>query len=156
MPTTYHYFSGTAKWAHLTRPNKFGKHSINLYVDDATRKDIRALGTRLKANEDDEGFFYNFRRDPEKTFPDGTKVGAPEVVDKDGNPLTALIGNGSKVTVKVSVYDFKAGEDKETGEKWTAGRGTRLEAVRVDELIPYEASSNEDAPKGGDVIGVPF
>jgi hypothetical protein len=154
MATQYYYFSGTAKWAQLTRTNKFGKHSINLYVDDKTRKEIRGLGTRLNAKEDDDGFFFNFRRDPDRTFPDGSKLGPPTVVDKDGNPLTALVGNGSKVTVKIAVYDFPAGE--KDGEKWASGRGTRLEAVRVDELVPYEADTSDDAPKGGNVIGVPF
>jgi hypothetical protein len=152
MATQYHYFSGTAKWAHVSRPNKFGKHSINLYVDDATRKEIRALGARLNAKEDDDGFYYVFRRDPERTFPDGSKVGAPSVLDKDSQPMTALIGNGSKVTIKIAVYDFPAGE--KDGEKWVAGRGTRLEAVRVDDLVPYEEVSVEG--KDSDVIGVPF
>lgn len=156
MATTYHYFSGTAKWAKLKTTNKFGKHSIDLYVDDATRKEIRALGTRLNTKEDDDGFFYSFRRDPDRTFRDGSKVGPPTVVDKDGNPFDGLIGNGSKVTIKLAVYDFPAGEVN--GQKWVAGRGSRLEAVRVDELVEYKADSSDAAPQpsGNAVQGLPF
>ena len=50
----------------------------------------------------------------------------PEVFDKDNQPIDpTTVGNGSKATVKLSVYD--------TGY----GKGSRLEAVRVDELLVF-------------------
>jgi hypothetical protein len=42
--------------------------------------------------------------------------------------FTDAIGNGSTVTAKLSIYDSKF------------GKGTRLEAVRVDEHVPYEGN----------------
>lgn len=155
MATEYYYFSGIAKWAQLKTPNKFGKHSINLYIDSETRKAIRATGARINPKEDDEGFFVTFRRDPNRDFGDGP-IGAPKVVDSEGQPFNGLVGNGSKVTVKVVMYNFPAGE--KNGEKYAAGKGTRLEAVRIDELVEYTPESNSDSEGSvrNNLEGLPF
>lgn len=148
-----HYFSGTAKWAKLKNPDKFGKWSINLYVDADTRKAIRATGSKLTAKEDDDGFFYTFGR---KTRASWGEVNPPTVVLADGTPFDGLIGNGSKVTVKIEVYDFKAGVDAQ-GNAYAAGKGTRLVGVRVDELVVYQ-KPEETAPtaSAGAPEGLPF
>ena len=133
MATTYHKFTGKCAWAHILGLNKFKKNSIQFYPDDKTRKEIKALGTRLGIKEDDgeksglEGFYYTFTRDPEKSF------GKPlVVVDAEGKPWDSnkLIGNGSTVEAEISVYPFNHPE-------YGQGLGHRLMSVRILEYIPY-------------------
>lgn len=56
--------------------------------------------------------------------------GPPKVIDKDGVPVTQLLGNGSEVVIKVVVYDSKK------------GKGHRLEAVQVHKLVVWEGSGD--------------
>jgi hypothetical protein len=72
--------------------------------------------------------------------------GPPTVIDKDKNPVTALVGNGSKVTAKVAVYDTRM------------GKGHRLETVRVDELVEFVPEKKDAAavPAGTPTRKMPF
>lgn len=53
-------------------------------------------------------------------------------VERRGKPI--LIGNGSRVRVKIAVYDT------------IKGKGTRLEEVQVLDLIEYERSEKRELP----------
>lgn len=125
------YLSGEAKWARVFESQmdtKFGeKFHLNLKPDDASRIILKSSGSRVKAHEEEDGTWYKFSRDNKKEFKgELTVLGPPKVVDKDGTTsFDKMIGNGSKVTVKLDIYDSKY------------GKGTRLEAVRVDEHVPY-------------------
>lgn len=135
MSTQIIYVSGTAKWAKVYQDQldtKFGaERNIVVYPDEASLIALKSSGSRIEPKEDEEGVYYKFRRD-DKGVIKGEEVtfGPPKVIDIENKPFDKKIGNGSKVTVKLSVYDTKK------------GKGTRLEAVRVDEHVPYE--SNED------------
>lgn len=67
------------------------------------------------------------------TSPDATKQGKPitiTVVDKDGELTDELVGNGSKVDVKLL--------------GWRTDEGllnTRLQIVKVNELVPYSGGA---------------
>jgi hypothetical protein len=116
------YLSGIAKWAKIFKPDdKYHNYSVNLALDADSQKRFDQSGLRLRPKKDEQdGITYvRFRR--------GEEDGPPIVVDSKGDKSTNLIGNGSKVTVRVEVYDTK-----------TFGKGHRLMAVRVDDLIPYE------------------
>lgn len=122
-----HDFSGIAKWAKVKTPEEFrgtSKYSLDLYLDHAQLEDFRDLGTSVKIRKDDEGSFVKLSRYTEKEFK-GEKVlyEAPKVW-KDGEAFEGLIGNGSKVTCRVSVYGDKI-------------KAHRLEAIRIDELVEY-------------------
>lgn len=140
MATETFYFSGTCKWAKVYKPDmKFEpQYTIDLYMDDESWDSYADSGLRLKKKEDEDGEYVGFRRKvagPEWK-PD---MGPPTVIDAKGNEFKELIGNGSKVTIKVDVYDTKM------------GKGHRLETVRVDEHVKYEAPKEEpeveDEPK---------
>lgn len=81
-----------------------------------------------------------YNRPMEMTDKMGRKHGmAPvEVMLKDGTPYDGLIGNGSDGVVKLEVYRHKTPGGGEA-------KAARLMAIRVDELIPYEA--NRDMQK---------
>ena len=136
MATVFYTFSGTVKWAKVYRPDKFGNFTIDFYPKDKeVRKAIKDTGIRNRLYEDDEGnFFYRFRRaerKENKKTKEMMEFGPPKVLDSDGEPMTDLIGNGSEITVKISVYDFSSPEHG-------TGKGHRLEEVMVENLVEYK------------------
>lgn len=143
MSTQIIYVTGKCKWARVYESQmdtKFGeKFHITVYPDEASMIQLKTSGARVKAREDEDGVNFKFSKDNKREFKGVEKVlGPPQVLDADGkSTFDKIIGNGSTVTVKLAVYDSKF------------GKGTRLEAVRVDEHVPFE-SENE----GG--IGTPF
>lgn len=123
-----HYtFSGKIAWAFVSKPNSYGKFSLNFYPKDGEdRKAVKATGIRNGIKEDDgsksgvEGFFYVFRSDA-----------APSVTDSNGDPVTVLVGNGSEADITISVEKFMT---KDYGEVTRS----KLVSVVLTTLIPYE------------------
>lgn len=144
MATAIHYWSGKCKWAKVYQPDQtYGNYTLDFYPDDPS--EIPASGLKLEPKTDEDGTFFRIRRPKEKLIKDELVVfGKPKVflnlgtVDENGipqvEPFDKLIGNGSRVTIKVAVYD--AGKFK----------GHRLESVRVDEHVPYEKTDGEKQP----------
>lgn len=131
MATNQIYLSGIVKWAKVYKPDdKYHNYSVNLALDQDSQKEFDGSGLRLRPKKDDQdGIEYvRFRR--------GEEDGPPIVVDSQGEKLTALIGNGSKVTIRVEVYDTKS-----------YGKGHRLMAVRVDDLIVFERKDTDESGK---------
>lgn len=132
MATQIHYFQGTAKWAKVHEPDvKYDNFSVNLYLDEPSRKRYDASGLTLKEREDEDGQYVKFSRKNTGNFKgDADHVfGPPSVLNPEGETITDNIGNGSQVTCKVEVYDG------------ARGKGHRLEAVRVDSLVPYDGTT---------------
>lgn len=133
MATQYIYLSGTAMWPKLKTPDtKFdteGIFSLDLILDDASIAKFKASGIRVDLRTDAEGKkFVKIKRNNKKLIKGEVKtLGPPKVLDKEGQPLpeNIIVGNGSKVTCKVAVFDTMK------------GKGHTLEAVRVDDLIQY-------------------
>lgn len=136
------YFNGKARWAKLYVPDeKFGpKYSIELQLDEENLAKYKAAGCMGNPSKDGEGY-YTFRRTKTMLTRKGQlkEFGPPKVLDKEGQPTTVSIGNGSDVTIKVETYPTEKGV------------GTRLVSVRVDNLVEYNSGSsgNYDAIAGG-------
>jgi hypothetical protein len=135
MASNYYFLTGKAKWAKLFKPDeKYKNWQIQVYLDDESMKTFAESGMTMQKKQDDDGTFVTFRRPEAKVIRDElVKFDPPTVLDSDGNKLEQLVGNGSDVTVKVIVYDTMK------------GKGHRLEAVKVNKLVPYvkqEASGN--------------
>lgn len=150
MAAHTYYFSGEALWAKVYESNLDeweGEKSaqIGVIMNEANMEAFKASGSRLMVRRDDRGRPYvTFKR--KYVHPKIPEFGgAPEVTDADGNPFNELIGNGSKVTVRVVVYD--AGK---------VGKGTRLEKVRVDELVVFESDAPKKVNVPEDFVGIPF
>lgn len=148
MAAKTYYFSGESLWAKLYKDNLDeweGEKSaqIGVVMNEANLEAFKASGSRLTIRHDDRGRSYVQFKRPfiHPKYPE--YGGLPEVIGPDDSPFSELIGNGSKVTVRVTVYD--AGK---------VGKGTRLEKVRVDELVVYEGGSKPELPE--DFVGVPF
>jgi hypothetical protein len=125
------YFTGEAQWAHVyeAKPtyDKKGKEwTINLKLDEASAKLFADSGCQLKTNKDG---FKTFRRPTQKVIKDDlVDYAPPTVFDKNNAETTDLIGNGSTVTIKVEIYNT------------AKGKGHRLEAVRIEDLVVYEGN----------------
>lgn len=121
------YFQGTARWAKVHKPDsKYNKYSVDLYMDEPSWSSFRKSGLQLKVREDDNGKFVKFSLAASRLVKDEVIKAKPEVYDADNNPMTKDIGNGSKVTIKVEVFDT------------ANGPGHRLVAIRADELVEYD------------------
>ena len=126
-------FEGRVAWAKVYQPDdtKWGQRwSVDVYLEGDELAKFKATGAQLEPIkkplfEGMEG--YRFRRDKEKLIKGKIiKFGSPEVVDADGKPMTALIGNGSVAKVAVCFYDT------------VQGMGHRMEGIKVLEHVPYE------------------
>lgn len=136
------YFTGPCKWARLRTPDeKYAKYNISVGLDNKQLMEFQKLKTMNAAKIAEDGLFY-------VSFSRKSKEGKPQVLDVDGNNLTDLIGNGSKVTVKVS---------HRTWERDGATKGAvQLESVLVDELIKYDPDKKKEEinkPSTGGALG---
>ena len=134
MPTQEMYFKGKAKWAKLLKPDqKYGNYQITVELTDKSLKEFVKSKLQLTIKGDNE---VTFKRPPQKLIKgEMVEFGKPRVLSADGEPFPIekyMIGNGSDVTVKVMVYDT------------LKGKGHRLEAVRVDNLIEYKKEGQDE------------
>lgn len=140
MATKTFYFSGTCKWAKLNKPDtKYNNFGIDLYLDEKSWDAFKKSELQLKVKKDDDGSFVSFKRPVSKLIKgELVDFGKPEMLDAGGQPMDneILVGNGSEVTCKVVVYDS------------AKGKGHRLEAVRVDNLIEYGGDTLGNEPEG--------
>lgn len=148
MTTTFHKFTGKAKWAKVYDPEEFRgaiNWKIDVYQDKAQLKLRKEAGIQSKIYEDEDGTYVTFKR-PKTKLIKGilNEFHGPKIFDADDNSIVTykksedgsqwervgtpvLIGNGSLVEVEVAVYDAGA-----------MGKGQRLESVKVIDLIHYE------------------
>ena len=132
MANKVYRFQGKARWAKVQAPDeKYNIYSIEVKLDDQGLETLKDTGLSLSPSKDGEGY-YKFTRKPDQlVWKDEMQVqaGAPVVLDSGGSPITDLIGNGSDVTIEITVYLWD--------NKYGRGIGHRLEAVRVDTLVEY-------------------
>jgi hypothetical protein len=138
-----HYFTGECKWARVQTPDeKYKKYSIDVKLDEKAMYEYGNLKLKGKPREG----FVTFSSYPDKK--NGGPAKKPEVVDAEGNPCDALIGNGSNVTVKVETYSYN--------NEYGKGNGSRLVAVKVNELkeyvkeaavVPQDSSETKSPPR---------
>lgn len=159
------WFRGKTAWAMLYSPDEYlGRefYKINLYPTPEVFEEMEEVGIfdgRKKKKDDDggnsgvAGQYIQFQCDTEKELSSGKMwyFHPPKILDKDENIIVdykwtdknktdwerdgepVLIGNGSEVEVLVEVYD--AGR---------FGKGTRLKAVKIIDLIEYNPEEEDD------------
>lgn len=134
MANTYK-ISGKAKWAKVHTPDdKYGTYQICVYMDKKAEKTFVQSGCQGQIKEDEDGRFYNFKRRPQVLSRKGKLLdfGPPKVLDKDGKETSALIGNGSDVTIEIETYMTEKGV------------GTRLNSVTIDNLVEYKRKEDNE------------
>ena len=136
MTKTY-YFTGPCKWAKVYQPDDYKgdkKWKVNFYLNKETKKLLKESGVQLKIRDDDDGEFVVFSRPVERQYQDEVKeFKPPKIFNKELEEIEDLIGNGSVITAKISVFDT------------AKGTGHRLEAIRVDSLVKYEENQTDES-----------
>lgn len=145
MATKKVYITGVAQWAKVFERNRDkgeffeetdGATTITLILEKEEQKALKDSGSRLRPKVTDDGITVTFRRPWVSQIETlrGKVDGAPQVVDKDGQPwdTNKNIGNGSLVQVACEVYDTKK------------GTGTRLTGVKVLDLVEFEGGNSND------------
>lgn len=152
MPSKDVYLSGKVGYSSLTRPDQYGKYNVKLYFSgnsDTFKKveELKAEGLKNTIGKDEDGYFMYLRR-PHQSEKAGkiTAYGPPKILDSDGRVFEKMIGRGSDVTCKLQCYWGKM--------KLGSYYGSRLEAVRVDNLVPYEPSKDFDEREQKQVSGL--
>lgn len=138
MATETFHFSGPCRWAKVHQPDKmYDKYSIDVQLSGDELETFKAIKLRNTVKEDG---WVTFRRDPKHTvYINGEKVpaGPPKVLDASGRPLADLVGNGSLVTIRITVYSYNNSYGK--------GKGSRLESIVVNKLEKYEGRTEDNA-----------
>ena len=122
------YLTGEAYWAKLKKPDeKYNNFTIDFYPNEEAADKIKGSGLQVQEKDGEFGRpFYKFRRPVSKIIKNElVKFGPPVVLDKENKPFDGIVGNGSEVTIKLTVFDT------------IKGKGHRLEAVRVENLVEY-------------------
>ena len=114
-------------WACTSEPNsESGKYQVDLC--NLSEKAIEALedmGIPVRNKQDEKGFFVTAKS---ANYP-------IPVVDVDGNPIKALIGNGSKGVALIKPYSYTY--------KGKKGVGAGINKLTVTELIEYNRQGAE-------------
>ena len=150
MAATKKYkFKGKGAWFFsLFETDEFGDKEfwkLSFYVDKATKKAIKDTGSKAQAKDDDgdrsgvEGEYFTFRRNTEmKKRGKTVKLEAPQVFSPEGDLYEEYpqgLGNGSTCEIEIEVYD--AGK---------FGKGTRLNKVKILDIVEYVAPEEVDEP----------
>lgn len=146
MATKYYYFTGKGKWIKAHKPDKEYKNfTMNLYLDEPSKKLFEESGMTLKPKSDEGGEYITFRRPESKLIKDEVvKFGPPAIYGPDGKPFDGLVGNGSDVTIKVSVFDTRK------------GKGHRWEGLKINTLVEYIPNRTEAAAGTAATPALPF
>ncbi len=139
--TIHETIRGKVQWAKVKNPNKFGRWSIDVYPDSESMEKVRKLkedpAIKNTLKKDDNGEYITFSRDTQKLMRGKMVTFTPPIIlDKNNAPSTDSIGNGSDCDVTLEVYGWPAAPGR------AAGRAARLHAVKVWDLVPFEARND--------------
>jgi hypothetical protein len=119
-------FTGYVTYAFLNKENMYGKYSLNFYPNGKeVRKAVVDTGTRCKPKLDkNDDIYFTFTNKDRPVF--------------HGVDEGTIVGDGSEVTVSLTVEDFVS---KEHGNVTR----TLLAMVEVLNLVPYESKEKPQA-----------
>ena len=138
-------------WAKLQEPdNKYMsedlEYSVSLKMNDQLEKLMTDYKINKKVKEGKDSTFDGARHInialAEKTSGGWTRFG--EVYDKNGNPSEALVGNGSKVNMFVTIGESNYGNIIKLGHLSDMNRDTKemfFDFCQVMEIVDYQAPS---------------
>jgi len=128
---------GTAYWPFLAKPRieedpKYkDRYMITIHLTDAGEiEKLKNINANIKVSEDGEFVGKYVVAESRYRWDDGTTTPPIPVVDKKKNPVTATVGNGSKVIVSVKAYPWMDGNIQRSK--------LILKAVQVIDLVEYD------------------
>lgn len=125
---------GTGYWASIKTPNTTfePKYTINLVIEQSVADDFASRGHTIK--QMNEGPALVIKRNV--NGPNGMVRNAPRLIDANKQDINLAVGNGSKVRVQCSEYDWEW--------KGNSGKGLDLQAVQIVELVEYRAEDGSE------------
>lgn len=130
--------SGTAYWASITQPNTTFEPvwTVNLVLDDPEKLEyFRTNGFTVKPlSKDDATESVVFKR--KVTNNKGEPNKQPKLVNLAKEPISVLIGNGSKVNVQYNEW--------EADNKYGHFKGLDLKGVQVVDLVEYGSADGDE------------
>jgi hypothetical protein len=113
-------------WAFLDTPNQMsGKYQVDLCnLSDKAIRALEDIGVNVR-NKEGKGFFVTAKS---KNYP-------IPAVTKEGNTITAKVGNGSRGVALVKPYAYKA-----SGK---SGVAVGINKLIVTDLVAYEGGESE-------------
>jgi hypothetical protein len=145
---------GLAWWAKVKEPDsKYNNWSIVLRVSKEEAEKLKAVGLRVKMDEDDDGNIIRTWKCSRYVAKRGKQKGkgnnpAPTVVDAELNTFEGYIGNGSEVKVLHKPYQWN--------NSWGQGVGSDLQGVQILSLVEYVPEGGEATPAAIDDDGEGF
>lgn len=161
MPSFYETLEGELYWARTqspelkpfknkpTDPDEYQWKVMLRPTQESLSKilDLQAKGCKNKLGKDEKGYTVNFNRPSVryKKTQNGPwvaleKFEAPKVT-LNGQAFNDLIGNGSKGSVTVEVYEHNAPGGKKA-------HAARFHALDIKELVPYGSAPATTQPQG--------
>jgi hypothetical protein len=107
-------------------------YTVNLVVDEETANDFATRGHTIK--QMDEGSAIVIKR--KVNGPNGMVRTAPRLLDQNKQEVNLAVGNGSKIRVQYSEYDWEW--------KGNVGKGLDLQAVQIVDLVEYKAQDGSE------------
>lgn len=135
MATQFFRFYGITKWCKVAQPDeKYNRYTLDLFLDDKSWKLYNKSGLQLKVREGEvetfdgeelKGEFLSFGRKAESIIKGELKKFDPPKLTHNNKPFNGLVGNGSRVSIDVAVYDTMK------------GKGHRWDSINVLNLVEY-------------------
>lgn len=146
VPEEVVYLTGIIKWCKHVRPDStYNKWSVVMYIVGEELEKARMWqakqGIKNNLKMDDDGWYITLSRKTTITVK-GRDVGLepPKVIDKDGIPITEMVGNGSAGTAKCVLWSTKN----------YPGKNLRWEALKIDNLVKF--NPEKDFLDGGESV----
>ena len=132
------YLSGKIKWHKNKELDKYGKRSLNLYMDADNWAKYNSFELKSKVQQDkNTGESYVILSRKKTGYGAGGsqhELGPWQVLDNTNSPYTGEVWNNSDVTVKLDVYY----------SKMSGSNTARVEAVRVENLAEAKGEPDEE------------
>jgi hypothetical protein len=131
MATQTLVYNGKVRWCRPYETNQFGKYSTQFYPDKESLDRLKQLKIKNVWSKDEEGEYIKLHCPDKRVWRGKVTHLKIDVVDKDGKPITDLIGDGSDVTIKIEYYDFPSqfGDTRTHACRWVG--------LKVNHLIPF-------------------
>lgn len=122
---------GTVRFAQLGKTNKYGRYTLDVYINDETKADLLKQQLDRVVAEDEGGTYVRLNRNPEQLVFRGDQrvpAGQVRVTDTEGRTFTKIIGKGSEIACVIEVFPYT---------KNGGGVTHRLEDIKVIKLVEY-------------------
>jgi|TARA_R100001530_G_scaffold31059_1_gene24474 hypothetical protein len=135
---------GTAYWAAVKVPNTYFEpaYTVNLVVDPEVAESFKSQGFNIKQMEEGPALVIKRKVDG----PNGLIRRAPDLLDRQKNPMDVVVGNGSRVRVQYTAYPWE--HNGRTGKSLDFCKMQVIDLVEfqpvVDELEAFDDDEEID------------